>query len=36
METEFMNFVHNTSLNFDAIGSIFVMLEYELLLVWAP
>ena len=32
MEREFMNFVHNTLLNFDALGSIFVMLHYELLL----
>jgi len=33
METEFMNFVHNTLLIFYVIGLIFVMLEWPLLLV---
>jgi len=27
METKFMNFVRNTLLNYDVIGSIFFMLE---------
>jgi len=27
METEFMNFIRNALLNFDVIGSIFVMPE---------
>jgi len=33
METEFMNFIRNALLNFDVIGSIFVMPEWPLLLV---